>query len=151
MTPEQYSDNIKQCILELEQQVPVFVLSFGQYLVSTIKERITTKGEGAKGKFPKYTPKYDAYKEKKGKNQGFRDLNFTGSLMGNFKTYKVGKNYEIGFSNDKKQLIAEGNSFGNGKWSGVGYNIIEPSEKEIDIQIDVFQEQILNLLKKYLV
>lgn len=145
MTTEQYSENVKQCILELEKQVPVFVLSFGNNLTEDIKERITTKGQSKNGAFPKYTPKYDAYKTKKGKNQGFRDLVFTGSLMENFKAFKEGNQYQIGFSNDTNKKIAEGNS----KWAGVE-NVIEPTEKEIDMQIDIFQEAILNLLKKYL-
>ena len=145
MTAEQYSNNIKDCIRELQSEVPNLVLSFGQSLVNVIRERITIKGEGKDGKFPSYTPKYDAYKTKKGKNQGFRDLTFSGSLMENFKVFKDSKAYEIGFSKESAELIAEGNS----KWAGVD-NVIEPKEEEVNIQIDILNEELMTILKKYL-
>lgn len=145
MTAEQYSENIKECIRELQREVPNLILSFGESLVAVIKERITLKGEGKDSKFPKYTKKYDAYKTKKGKNQGFRDLTFTGSLMENFKVYKESKAYEIGFSNNTNKKIADGNS----TWAGVE-NIIEPSEKEVNMQIEIFNEELIEILKKYL-
>jgi hypothetical protein len=145
MTTEQYSNNIKECIRELQSEVPNLILSFGQSLVNVVKERIYLEGEGKEGKFPNYTPKYDAYKTKKNKNQGFRDLNFSGSLMKGFKVYKEGKAYEIGFPSDSNEEIAEGNS----KWAGVD-NVIEPKEEEVNIQIDILNEELITILKKYL-
>ena len=151
MTPQEAQENIRACIQELSERVPNFVLSFGQDITAIVKERITTKGEGAKGKFPAYTPKYSAYKTKKGKNQGFRDLNMTGSLMQNFKAFKEDNQYKIGFSDEGAKKIAAGNSYGNNtSWKGVGYDVIEPTKKEIDEEIVIFEKQILKILHKYM-
>ena len=144
MTAEEYAKNIENCVRELEEKVPDFVLSFGVSLSSQIRERIQLRGEGKDGAFKKYTKKYDAYKTKKGRNQGFRDLTLSGDLMKEFGVYKENKNYEIGFKKDKSKLIAEGNS------EYVGGNIIEPKDDEIDKEIEQFETSIMNLLKKYL-
>ena len=145
MTADEYAKNIEACINELEEKVPDFVLSFGVSLSSQIRERIQLRGEGKDGAFKKYTKKYDAYKTKKGRNQGFRDLTFSGDLMKEFGVYKNNKNYEIGFKKELSKDIAEGNS----KYAGVD-NIIEAKDDEIDIEIEQFETSIMNLLKKYL-
>jgi len=145
MEPKEFSENVKQCIKELEERVPDFILSFGNNIVAIVKERITQRGEGKDGKFKKYTKKYNAYKTKAGKNQGFRDLTFTGGLMKNFKTYKEGKNYEMGFSNDYNKDLADWNS----TYAGVD-NVIEPKESEVNEEIDIFQAEIMKILLKYL-
>ena len=84
MTADEYAKNIEACINELEEKVPDFILTFGVSLSSQIRERIQLRGEGKDGAFKKYTKKYDAYKTKKEKNQGFRDLTFSGDLMKEF-------------------------------------------------------------------
>jgi len=145
MTAEEYAKNIENCVRELEEKVPDFVLAFGVSLSSQIRERIQLRGEGKDGAFKKYTVKYDAYKTKKRKNQGFRDLTFSGDLMKEFGVYKNNKNYEIGFKKELSKDIAEGNS----KYAGVD-NIIEAKDDEIDIEIEQFEISIMNLLKKYL-
>ena len=120
-------------------------MSFGVSLSSQIRERIQLRGEGKDGAFKKYTKKYDAYKTKKEKNQGFRDLTFSGDLMKEFGVYKNDKNYELGFKTDLSKAKAEGNS----KYAGVD-NIIEAKDDEIDTEIEQFETSIMNLLKKYL-
>lgn len=158
MTTEQYSENVKQCILELEKQVPVFVLSFGNNLTEDIKERINQKGIDAWGRsFPPLSDGYKKFKQAKVKHRkdtkvknnsdkdvGFRNFSLFNTMLPNFKMYKEGAGFYMGFNSDIELKKAEGNS------KYVGNNIIEPSEKEIDMQIDIFQEAILNLLKKYL-
>jgi len=145
MTAEEYAKNIENCINELEEKVPDFVLSFGVSLSSQIRERIQLRGEGKDGAFKKYTVKYDAYKTKKGKNQGFRDLTFSGDLMKEFGVYKNNKNYELGFKTDLSKAKAEENT----KFANVD-NIIEAKDDEIDLEIEQFETSIMNLLKKYL-
>ena len=145
MTADEYAKNIESCINELEEKVPDFVLSFGVSLSSQIRERIQLRGEGKDGAFKKYTVKYDAYKTKKGKNQGFRDLTFSGDLMKEFGVYKNNKNYELGFKTDLSKAKAEGNT----KFANVD-NIIEAKDDEIDLEIEQFETSIMNLLKKYL-
>lgn len=145
MTAEEYKKNIEDCIKELEEKVPDFILTFGVSLSSQIRERIQLRGEGKNGAFKKYTVKYDAYKTKKGKNQGFRDLTFSGDLMKEFGVYKNNKNYEIGFKTDLSKAKAEGNT----KFANVD-NIIEAKDDEIDLEIEQFETSIMNLLKKYL-
>lgn len=145
MTAEEYAKNIENCVRELEEKVPDFVLSFGVSLSSQIRDRIQLRGEGKDGAFKKYTKKYDAYKTKKGWNQGFRDLTLSGDLMKEFGVYKNNKNYEIGFKKELSKDIAEGNS----KYAGVD-NIIEAKDDEIDTEIEQFEISIMNLLKKYL-
>ena len=145
MTSDEYAKNIEACINELEEKVPDFILTFGVSLSSQIRERIQLRGEGKDGAFKKYTVKYDAYKTKKGKNQGFRDLTFSGDLMKEFGVYKNNKNYELGFKTDLSKAKAEGNS----KYADVD-NIIEAKDDEIDTEIEQFETSIMNLLKKYL-
>lgn len=145
MTAGEYAKNIEACINELEEKVPDFVLSFGVSLSSQIRERIQLRGEGKDGAFKKYTKKYDAYKTKKEKNQGFRDLTFSGDLMKEFGVYKNNKNYELGFKTDLSKAKAEGNT----KFANVD-NIIEAKDDEIDLEIEQFETSIMNLLKKYL-
>lgn len=145
MTAEEYAKNIENCVRELEEKVPDFILTFGVSLSSQIRERIQLRGEGKDGAFKKYTVKYDAYKTKKGKNQGFRDLTFSGDLMKEFGVYKNNKNYEIGFKTDLSKAKAEGNT----KFANVD-NIIEAKDDEIDLEIEQFETSIMNLLKKYL-
>ena len=145
MTADEYAKNIEACINELEEKVPDFILTFGVSLSSQIRERIQLRGEGKDGAFKKYTDKYDAYKTKKGKNQGFRDLTFSGDLMKEFGVYKNDKNYELGFKTDLSKAKAEGNT----KFANVD-NIIEAKDDEIDLEIEQFETSIMNLLKKYL-
>lgn len=145
MTADEYAKNIENCVRELEEKVPDFILTFGVSLSSQIRERIQLRGEGKDGAFKKYTVKYDAYKTKKGKNQGFRDLTFSGDLMKEFGVYKNNKNYEIGFKTDLSKAKAEGNT----KFANVD-NIIEAKDDEIDLEIEQFETSIMNLLKKYL-
>lgn len=145
MTADEYAKNIENCVRELEEKVPDFILTFGVSLSSQIRERIQLRGEGKDGAFKKYTVKYDAYKTKKGKNQGFRDLTFSGDLMKEFGVYKNNKNYEIGFKTDLSKAKAEGNT----KFANVD-NIIEAKDDEIDLEIKQFEMSIMNLLKKYL-
>ena len=145
MTSDEYAKNIEACINELEEKVPDFILTFGVSLSSQIRERIQLRGEGKDGAFKKYTVKYDAYKTKKGRNQGFRDLTFSGDLMKEFGVYKNNKNYELGFKTDLSKAKAEGNS----KYADVD-NIIEAKDDEIDTEIEQFETSIMNLLKKYL-
>ena len=145
MTAEEYAKNIENCVRELEEKVPDFVLSFGVSLSSQIRERIQLRGEGKDGAFKKYTKKYDAYKTKKERNQGFRDLTFSGDLMKEFGVYKNDKNYELGFKTDLSKAKAEGNT----KFANVD-NIIEAKDEEIDLEIEQFETSIMNLLKKYL-
>lgn len=145
MTADEYAKNIESCINELEEKVPDFILTFGVSLSSQIRERIQLRGEGKDGAFKKYTKKYDAYKTKKGKNQGFRDLTFSGDLMKEFGVYKNNKNYELGFKTDLSKAKAEGNT----KFANVD-NIIEAKDDEIDLEIEQFETSIMNLLKKYL-
>jgi len=145
MTADEYAKNIEACVRELEEKVPDFILTFGVSLSSQIRERIQLRGEGKDGAFKKYTVKYDAYKTKKGKNQGFRDLTFSGDLMKEFGVYKNNKNYELGFKTDLSKAKAEGNT----KFANVD-NIIEAKDDEIDTEIEQFEMSIMNLLKKYL-
>lgn len=145
MTADEYAKNIESCINELEEKVPDFILTFGVSLSSQIRERIQLRGEGKDGAFKKYTKKYDAYKTKKEKNQGFRDLTFSGDLMKEFGVYKNDKNYELGFKTDLSKAKAEGNT----KFANVD-NIIEAKDDEIDLEIEQFETSIMNLLKKYL-
>ena len=65
MTAEEYAKNIENCVMELEEKVPDFVLSFGVSLSSQIRERIQLRGEGKDGAFKKYTKKYDVKDHKK--------------------------------------------------------------------------------------
>jgi hypothetical protein len=186
MTPENFSENVKTCISELQKEIPFLIWdgtdmsiatgamgkSFGNNIVGLVKRRITTQGEGINGKFPDYTPKYKAFKSgetriqsskkilksgklskgkfHKSRYQGFRDLTYTGDLMLAFQPYKNGNKYGIGFKEDEAKKIAIGNSFGNGKWAGVGVNVIEPTESEIKMCTESFEAEILNILKKYL-
>ena len=145
MTADEYAKNIEACINELEEKVPDFILTFGVSLSNQIRERIQLRGEGKDGAFKKYTVKYDAYKTKKGKNQGFRDLTFSGDLMKEFVVYKNNKNYELGFKTELSKAKAEGNT----KFANVD-NIIEAKDDEIDLEIEQFETSIMNLLKKYL-
>lgn len=146
MTPKEAEAKIRECITELEEKVPTLVLSFGTDLSVRVKKRIVLRGEGKEGKFPAYTKQYAAYKKAKGKESEFRNLSFTDSMMTNYGAFKEGNQYKIGFDSKKELEKAEWNTK-----SAKVTNIVEPSQEEIDKGIEIFEKQILNILKKYLV
>ena len=167
MDLQQAAQVFKLMQTEMAAQLPNLIREMGMNVRAVVTSRITGQGMDSDGSaFPyPYSKAYQKLKSgktksRKGKKRGDYDVghrNFIGvgakrgSMINAFKVFKEsGNRYVLGFQSEKEKAKAEGNSFGNGKWDGVGTNIIEPSQKEVDGQIRIMEKRLEKILKKHL-
>lgn len=145
MTPEQFQQRLQKLMTDLPTKVDEQIATAGNNFRALVTRRINLSGVDADGnKFPAYTPAYDKYKTKKGRNVGFRNLSLSGSMLQNFRTYKEGNEYVLGFRDGKELKKAEGNS------DYVGINIIKPSDDEVKTVEAAFNKAILKFINETL-
>tara|TARA_R110000765_G_scaffold212129_1_gene317165 strand:+ start:33 stop:452 length:420 start_codon:yes stop_codon:yes gene_type:complete len=82
--------------IELKASVKKALLKTALQGINIIEDR-TKKGRGLKGFFPKYSPKYLAFRASKGRGKNV-DLQFTGQMLGSITAVATSNYAEIYFS-----------------------------------------------------
>lgn len=130
ITVEQFAQRLPGAIRLITNKVPGFLLVAGKRLEGEMKKRIFNRGEASDGsKIGSYSNSYAALRQRRGRQTGFVDLQFTGNLFSNVQTVKDGADVAIAIPNDKDFLKATDNEKRFEK------TIFEPTEQE-EISVD---------------
>lgn len=90
--------------------LPSAIIKVGQLINSSIKQR-SKKGIGLSGKMSAYTPKYKAWKAKKGRQTSVRDLTFSGKMWASLTERDLGQgSVRLFFGGAEEQKKAMGNN-----------------------------------------
>ncbi|MHA1972968.1 MAG: hypothetical protein ACTSW1_08245 [Candidatus Hodarchaeales archaeon] len=99
-------------IRKIEQkQGSDFLLRLGVLINTSIRTRVQDKGQGLKGKMPKYKDKYARFREKKGRDVSIRNLTFKGTMFNALGAEKLGADKVIlSFGSGEENIKAFGNN-----------------------------------------
>ena len=146
--------NINEVIAGLDALIGNFmpiindeVTTVAQDGLALVDRRITREGKNAQGNaFPRYTPGYEAQKKRAGRYRGIVDLQFTGDM---WKNTRVVSNTVSGTS--VRVVVAGGDKFTQDKIDGnsdLRGDILQVSEKEVQILIDDSRERLFGIINK---
>jgi len=104
------SRNIDQSIRQQPNVLKSALGKTAEFVMGLIKQR-TARGQDANQKaFPPYTQVYKEFRQKKGRQVSYPDLNFTGQMLSNMTQKSTPSYAEIYFSNKSQAVKAIGNN-----------------------------------------
>ena len=104
------SRNVDQSIRQQPNVLKSALGKTAEFVMGLIKKR-TARGQDANQKaFPPYTQVYKEFRQKKGRQVSYPDLNFTGQMLSNMTQKSTPSYAEIYFSNKAQAVKAMGNN-----------------------------------------
>lgn len=137
MTTEQFIEEVNEFLSNINEVISGCVLVAANSLSNSIAQRITSTGQDKKGSpYKKYSTGWAKYRQELGLQTDHRSLFLTGEMWNSFKPRPSGTmDCIVEFNNPVNQKKAQDNA----KIIG---DFIQPSEKEIDLAYDAFNEQL---------
>lgn len=148
-TIEEFNRNIQRAINELIQTRPAEALKIGFDTKALVRLRVQQTGKKSDGAaFPKYTPAYEKYKKKIGRDVGFTNLTLTGRMFVNTlpeitENTRNATTVEIKGGNDFTRLKLAVNS------ARYKTNILEPNAEEEAEIFAAYEQRTARILRKY--
>ena len=143
MTPEEYIVNVDKFLANIGEELTGCVLVAANSLGNSIAQRITSTGTDQRGnQYKKYSIGWAAYRQSRGAQTDHRSLFLTGEMWNSFKARKSGTlECIVEFNNAVNRKKAQDNA----KIIG---DFIQPSEKEIGIAYEAFDEQLQKVIER---
>ena len=134
-SPESFDKELENLMQTIAESMPDILQTIALDAKQKIQNRIQEKGLSSEEvSFPGYTDKYAKRREKKGRQTNFVDMTVTGGMFRRMQIIGAGQKGDeyvvtVGGADQDTQDKIDGNSFGNGKWTGRG-DIMAVSKNE---------------------
>ena len=152
----EFKEGVDNLFKNIAEGLPNITQIIAKDAIAVVKNRIQERGVDSEGStFPAYS---EAYKKKKAnsktgnKNTSYRDFTASGDMLRRLDIVSAGDEsgkyvVRVGGKTDDAQDKIDGNSFGNGKWEGVG-DILEVSDKEQEGFQETMDDELQKIIDK---
>lgn len=146
MKVSEYIEAMNNLLNSITEELEGCVLVAANALSNSVAQRVQKTGTDKNGApYKKYSVGYAAYRQQLGKQVTHRSLYFTGEMWNSFKPKRTGTlECTVGFNNIETYKRAQYNANIIGEF-------VQPSQKEVELAVEAFNEQLQKVVEKYMI